>query len=443
MHYKRTLQFLSVVVLGVSLTSAQGGRAGRAAQQAAQQTPAAQAPGAQTPAPAATAGRGGRGGGAPAAATSEFYNYDPTAPVGQAIPDAAPAESHQKVSAGGESLAYTARAGFVPIRNATTGQEEAHIFFTSYTKDGDSPARPLVFFLGGAPGVSAAWQDFGGLGPKRMRSATEGGDPAHPWVDNANTLLTRADLVFVNPVGTAFSRPDQPSHAPAFWTTGADVASLAEFVRSYLARTTRAESPLYLAADDNGTGRAAGLAAYLYEHEIPVRGVILFSMTLHADSQAGDAQYLTLLPSLTMAAWHQKKLAPDMNAMSGEQISGLARQFASREMLHALYKGDRMTPEERTKAIADLARFTGLSKQFVISNDLRITLDRFSAELMRDQHRGFSPSDARVTGFVPPAAGGGRGGGGGFGGGGAPSIDFNLSNLSARISNAYQAYLRA
>ena len=77
-------------------------------------------------------------------------------------------------------------------------------------------------------------------------------------------------------------------------------------------------------------------------------------MTASADALAGDAQYITLLPSLTMAAWYHKKLSPELNAMSAEQISGQARQFASREYLHALYKGDRMTPEERTKVIADL-----------------------------------------------------------------------------------------
>src|ERR1035438_5414134 len=90
-------------------------------------------------------------------------------------------------------------------------------------------------------------------------------------------------------------------------------------------------------------------------------------MTTSADADAGDTQYITLLPSLIMSAWHHKKLAPELNAMSAEQISGQARQFASRPYLHALYKGDRMTPEERTKAIADLSRLTGLSKAFVVN----------------------------------------------------------------------------
>jgi carboxypeptidase C (cathepsin A) len=412
----------------------QGGGRGRAAAAAAtaQQTP---------PAPA------GRGGAAEAAGSGDFFNYDPTAGNAPSLPDSPPAEAHQKIAVGGDSLAYTSRAGYLALRNATTGQSEAHLFYTSYFKDGvsDASTRPLLFFFGGAPGVSAAWQEFGGLGPKRMKWAADGaaGDPPYQWTDNSGTLLGQADLVFVNPVGTAYSRPDQPSHGPAFWNTAGDVASLAEFVRSFLTSNNRRNSPLFLAGEDFGTGRVAGLAAYLQEHQVPVRGVVLLSMTASPDAVAGDTQYVTLLPSLAMASWFQKKLAPDMNAMSVEQISERARQFASRPYLHALYKGDRMTAEERTKSIADLAHLTGLSKEFVGNNDLRISLERFSAELMR-QHRGLANSDARVTGFV--ASGGGRGFGGGGGGRGGfaapPPVDFNESNLAGGFEAAYDAYLR-
>jgi carboxypeptidase C (cathepsin A) len=298
--------------------------------------------------------------------------------------------------------------------------------------------------LGGAPGVAATWQEFGGLGPKRMKWANDGtaGLPPYSWEDNPHTLLGQADLVFVNPVGTAFSRADQPGRAPSFWNTAADIASLGEFVRSFINTNDRRNSPLFLAGEDFGTARVAGLAAYLNEHQIPVHGVVLLSMTMSADSLAGDAQYITLLPSLILAAWHHKKLAPELSAMSAEQISGQARQFASREYLHALYKGDRMSPDERTKVIASLSRLTGLSKAFLVNNNLRITLDRFNAELMRDQHRGLASSDARVSGFMPPPSGGGRGGGG-FGGAVSPPIDYNLHNRAGGFQATYEAYLRS
>jgi carboxypeptidase C (cathepsin A) len=435
----RNVQILLAIALGISFTAwGQGGRAGRAA--AAQQQP-----GAPAGAPAGAAGRGGRGGEGGGTGASEFYNYDPTAGSGSAISEAQPTETHQKITINGEALAYTARAGYMPLRNATTGQSEAHLFYTWYAKDGvtDASVRPIMFFLGGAPGVAAAWQEFGGLGPKRMKWMNDGsaGLPPYGWVDNPHTLLGRADLVFVNPVGTAFSRPDQPARGPSLWNTTADIASLGEFVRSFVHTYNRRNSPLILAGEDFGTGRVAGLAAYLDEHKIPVHGVVLLSMTIGADALAGDAQYITLLPSLIMAAWNHKKLSPELTAMSAEQISGQARQFASREYLHALYKGDRMAPEERTKVVANLSRLTGLSKAFIVNNNLRITLDRFNTELMRDEHRGLSSSDARVSGFVPGAGGGGRGGRGAFGPPPAP-IDFNLSNLAGGFQTAYETYLQ-
>jgi carboxypeptidase C (cathepsin A) len=394
----------------------------------------------QVPATGGLPGRGGRGTAVPAGETGggDFYNYDATAGSGLAIPDAQPVETHQKVTINGQVVEYTARAGHMPLQNATSGQTEARLFYTSYSKDGGT-ARPIVFFLGGAPGVAAGWQEFGGFGPKRMNPLEEGGGA----VDNPNSLLGQADLVFVNPVGTAFSRPDQPAHGPNFWNTAGDIASLGEFVRSFLGRYNRANSPLFLAGEDYGTGRVAGLAAYLHEHQVPVRGVVLLSTTLSADALAGDTQYLTLLPSLTMAAWYHKKLSPELNAESAEQIAGQARQFASREYLHALYKGDRMTVDERAKAIADLSRLTGIPKAVVVSNNLRIPLDRFNSALLGEQHRGFSNSDARVTGFVPTPAFGGRGGGGRGFGAPPPPIDFNLSKLAGGFLTSYQGYLQS
>ena len=448
MRYIRNGRILLAAVLAASPWAwAQGGGRGRAAQaqQGTQQGAPAQPPAPGSAQPPAATGRGGRGGAVPGAATSEFYNYDTSAATGPAIPESQPSETHQKITIEGQALTYTARAGYLPVRNATTGQSEAHVFYTSYAKEGTGDAvRPVIFFFGGAPGVAASWQEFGGLGPKRMKWAGDGmaGSPPYAWADNPHTLLGHADLVFVNPVGTAYSRPDTPARGPSFWTTTSDIASLGEFVRSYLNTGNLRNAPLILAGEDAGTGRAAGLAAYLIEHQIPVSGIALLSMSMSPDATAGDAQYLNLLPSYTMAAWRHKKLAPELNAMSAEQIAGQATQFASREYLHALYKGDRMTADERAKAIATLSRLTGLSKAFLVSNDLRVSLERFNTELLRDEHKAVSASDARVTGFLPTPAGGGRGGGGGFFGGAPAAIDFNLANLAGGFETAYESYLR-
>jgi len=447
MRSPRSAGLLLAIVFGLCATAwAQGGsgRAGRGT--AAQGTPAQGASVPQQAPPGTAPGRGGRGGtgGTPAGRAAGFYDFDTTAAAGAGIADAKPAETHQKIVINGEPLAYTARAGFMALRNATTGQSEAHLFFTSYEKDGlaDSSSRPLVFFVGGEPGVAASWQELGGLGPKRVKWTGDGpaGAP-YAWTDNPHTLLAQADLVFVNPVGTAFSRPDQPNRGPDFWNTAGDLASLGEFVRSFLNADDRRTSRLFIAGDDFGTARAAGLANYLGEHQIPVAGLVLFSMTPSGDAIAGDAQYLTLMPSLALAAWHHKKLAADLQAMDAEQIAEQARQFAAREYLHALYKGDRMTPEERTKVIADLSRLTGLSKAFIANNNLRIPLDRFAAELLREARQTLSSDDARTSGYVPPPSGGGRGGGGrGFGA--AATADFRDTHVAAVFLSAYEMYLR-
>jgi carboxypeptidase C (cathepsin A) len=448
------LRFTLVLALSASAAYAQRGGRGAAAAAAAQQgeqtvanptttppTPSAPASAAATAA-AAAAGRGGRGGGAGGdTGSNEFYNFNPAATFVRPDPsvDKPPVETHQKITVNGQPFAYTAKAGFLPVLNATTGNPEAHLFFTAYSKDGVAAgtSRPIMFFFGGAPGVSAAWQEFGGLGPKRMKA--EGG-----WAENPDTVLAHADLVFVNPVGTGFSYPVQPSRGSIFWNTAGDIASLGEFVRIYLDRNNRLASPIFLAGEDATTGRVAGLSEYLNEHLIPVRGVVLLSVMPTADALAGDTQYITLMPSLTMASWFHKKLSPEMNAMSAEQIAGQARTFASREYLHGLYKGDRMTAEERTKVVADLARLTGLSKAFVMNNDLRVTVDRYAAELLREQHEGLSRSDSRVTGYA--AGGGGRGGfgggGGGGRGGGRGGVDYYMSKVSGPFATEYVEYLR-
>ncbi len=434
-------QMLLVITLGLTCgASAQTGR-GTAEQQsgapggAVGRGAAAQ----QAGAPAGVAGRGRGGGGA----TINFYDYDITASSGAVIQEEAVAETHQKISVNGEALAYTARAGLLPLRNATTGQPEARLFYTYYSKDvvTDPAARPILFFLGGAPGVATAWQEFGGLGPKRMKWMTDGsaGLPPYGWVDNPHTMLGQADLVFANPVGTAYSRPTQPSRGPGFWNTATDIASIGEFVRSFLNTYDRRHSPLFLAGEDLGTGRVAGLAGYLHDHQIPVHGAVLLSMTSAADAIAGDEQYITLLPSLVMAAWYHKRLAPELQALNAAQIAEQARQFAAREYLHALYRGDRMTPDERSKTLESLARLTGLSKAFLLNNNLRVTLDRFNGEILRDRHLALSYSDARITGFVPAPSGGGRGGSAGA----APAaIDYYQSNISAGFLAAYEAYLK-
>lgn len=389
----------------------------------------------------APAGRGGTGG------AGGLFTYDPTASSGQVESDAPPTESHQKVTIHGEVVAYTARVGFLALRNATTDAPEAHIFYTYYAREGvtDPASRPLVFVVGGAPGVAAAWQEFAGLGPKRLQLSADGdpGLPPYGAVDNPDTVLDHADLVFANPIGTAYSRADSPAVAPTFWTTSGDAASLGEFVRGFLTTFSRWNSPRLLVGADAGTGRVTALALYLSEHQIPINGIALLSVTTAPDATAGDAAFLTLVPTEAVTAWAHHKLAADLQSQTVEAIADQAEQFAAREYLHALYQGDRMSAADRTKVTADLARLIGLPAAVVTSNDLRLTWDRFTSDLFRDDHLAVSPSDVRVTGYeAAPAGRGGRGGGRGFGAAApAPPADPAEARLADGLLAGYLEYL--
>ena len=450
MRVRRFWQRSGVLVLGLGLCAWAQGARGRGNARGARGAATANADTASAPAqtvappppaaaPAAAArGRGGRG--AAPAGPNDLYDFSAGAGDMQ-VPHGPAAESQQQITLNGQPVAYTAHAGFLAVNNATTGAPEAQLFYTYYARGGGAD-RPLIFFVGGGPGEAATWMEMGGFGPKRLDLAADGANlPPYRWSDNPQTLLADADLVFVNPVGTGFSRAETPALNAKFATPLYDAASLGEFVRSFLEQYQRWNSPRILVGEDTGTGRVANLASYLASHELPVNGIVLLSAAQASDATAGDEQYMTLLPSEVMTSWFHKKLASDLQALSAAQIADRARQFASREYLHALYKGDRMTAAERGQVLTDMARLTGLSQSFLANNDLRIPIDRYDAELLRPRHEQIMDSDSRFTGYLHPG-GAGRGGRGGFGAAPAPADDAHADLLADAFLAGYEQYLR-
>src|SRR6185436_6750721 len=185
--------------------------------------------------------------------------------------DEPPVVTHHEITAGGKLLKYTATTGMMPIRNAK-GETEAHIFFMAYTLDGvaDSNRRPLMFSFNGGPGSASVWLHLGAVGPKRVVMQSSGEMPAPPFhlVDNEFTWLDQADLVFIDPVGTGYSRATKPELGKKFWNLRGDIESVGEFIRMYLTRYTRWTSPLFLVGESYGTTRAAGLSGYLINRGI-------------------------------------------------------------------------------------------------------------------------------------------------------------------------------
>ena len=321
-------------------------------------------------------------------------------------PEEPPVITHHEIRVGGRVLRYTATAGMMPIKNRD-GETEARMFFTAYTLDdgGARGHRPLTFSFNGGPGSASVWLHMGAIGPKRVRMNPDGTMPAPPYelVDNEFTWLTQSDLVFIDPVGTGYSRAVRPELASKFFGLQGDIESVGEFIRMYLVRYERWTSPLFLAGESYGTTRASALSGYLIGRGIAFNGIILISTIMNfetTDFAAGnDLPYIMYLPSYAATAWYHKKLPADLQSKSVQQIVSEVEQWAANDYALALGKGDRLIGQERQDVIAKLSRYTGLSQSFLDNANLRVSLSLFRKELLRNEKRSIGRLDARFKGY--------------------------------------------
>lgn len=318
--------------------------------------------------------------------------------------DAAAVETRHEVVVGGSPLRYTAEAGTLPIRS-DTGETEGEIFYIAYTAEEDSaPAdRPLTFSFNGGPGSSSVWLHLGALGPRRVKMLEDGGLPAPPYslVDNESSWLDLTDLVFIDPVGTGYSRPETEADGEKFWGLEQDIRSVGEFIRLYLTRNERWASPLYLVGESYGTTRAAGLSGYLVNRSgIAFNGVLLVSTVLDFGEirfrEGNDLPYLTFFPTYAATAWYHGALREEWPSL--DDLLTEARRFAYEDYWPALARGAELAPAERSRIAAEAARLTGLDPGWVEDADLRIEAGRFRKELLRDRGRTVGRLDSRFLG---------------------------------------------
>lgn len=316
-----------------------------------------------------------------------------------------PVVTHHTLRLPNGVLRYTATAGMLPIRNDSSGVIEGSMFFVAYTRDGvgDRARRPLLIAFNGGPGSSSVWLHLGAFGPRRVRLMPDGSAPAPPYAveDNPQTLLDQTDIVFVDPVGTGYSRAARPELGAKFWGLDEDIAAMAEFVRLYLTRYSRWSSPLFIGGESYGTTRATGLSGYLADRGITLNGIILLSTVIDRAASSMDRTnavgFVNFLPSYAATAWYHHRLPADLQAKTVEQVMEEARRWAVAEYEPALVMGSRLTAEQRGAIVRQLARYTGLSEQFVADNDMRVTLSRFNHELLRGERRVVGRLDSRFT----------------------------------------------
>jgi carboxypeptidase C (cathepsin A) len=325
----------------------------------------------------------------------------PASPV-----DEIPVVTKHEIKVGGKTLKYTATAGMMPIKNQS-GETEAHIFFMAYTLDETShrAPRPLMFSFNGGPGSASVWLHLGALGPKRVKMLNDGMMPPPPYqlVENEQTWLDQTDLVFIDPVGTGYSRAARPELGAKFWSLNGDLDSVGEFIRMYLTRYERWSSPLFIVGESYGTTRASGLSAMLLNRGIACNGILLISTVMNFQTllfaPGNDLAYLLIAPSYTATAWYHKKLPPDLQRQDLKKVLEEAEQWVATEYTVALGKGDRLTSAERQVVAEKFSRYTGLDKRYIEQCDLRVDLPHFQKELLRDQKRSVGRLDSRFKGI--------------------------------------------
>ncbi len=322
------------------------------------------------------------------------------------VSEVAPVVTHHQITVNGSVLKYTATAGRMPLKRAD-GKIEAEMFFVAYTLDGaDAAKRPLTFAFNGGPGSATVWLHMGALGPKHVMMKPEGFMPAAPYhvEDNPYTLLDKSDLVFIDAMSTGFSRAGTSELSKKYLGVTGDIKAFSEFIRMYLTRYERWPSPLFLFGESYGTTRAAGIAGYLADRGVVFNGITLLSMALRFQtlefSKGNDEPYILLIPSFTMIAGYHHKLPADL-AGDMNKARQMSEQWASTEYAQALAKGDALSAEERAKVVADMARFTGLSKEVVDQANLRIDVPKFTHYLLLDQKLRVGRLDGRFTGTDP------------------------------------------
>ncbi|WP_260484477.1 S10 family peptidase [Sphingomicrobium flavum] len=311
---------------------------------------------------------------------------------------------------GGQRVPYRATIAET-IMTGDKDKQEAVIVTTSYVKTPADATRPVFFIYNGGPGSGSVWLQMGAFGPKRVGippDARDDGAPPYPILDNPDSLLDVADLVFIDPPGTGFSYLTEGADPKKYYGLREDARAVAEVIRRWINDNGRWNSPKYLGGESYGTTRTAMVVDELEGgtfNDVSLNGLILISTILdfaaREPTPGNEMAYVMTLPNMAAAAFYHGKV----QATSVEAISEEARQFAIGPFATALLKGQDLPAAERASVRAELSRLTGLSETYLEQADLRVTSGRFYKELLRDRGLTIGRLDARYTGVDYDRAG--------------------------------------
>ena len=315
------------------------------------------------------------------------------------------AASHHAITLQGRPMAYTSHTGLLPIRDGETGETHGCMFFMAYTRDEKEPhgARPLTFLWNGGPGSNSSWLHFEAFGPERI---VTGDKPTLPsprplrLEDNAATLLDQSDLVFVDPIGTGYSRPVKPAYGAEFYNVRGDIASASEFVRVYREHFDVLNAPIFLVAESYGVWRASGVAEDLEKRGVNVAGAVLISGGIPVGPVQTWANKVALtIPNRTAAAFYYNKLAPDLQADFHHTIE-TSTSWSENVYAPALARADQLSSQERAEIAQQLSRLTGIDASKIDQTTLILPRAQFVRELLGNG-KVLAALDVRLTGPEP------------------------------------------
>lgn len=281
------------------------------------------------------------------------------------------------------------------------GKPGASVITVAYTRDGvaDPGHRPVIFAFNGGPGAAGSMLNLSGIGPVRLVGSPGSGPGVRPglpesgrYQDNPDSLLDAADLVFIDPVGTGFSRAF-PGEDPKQWYSDAtDAASVTQAIEHWLTVHHRWASPRFLAGESYGTDRAGTMLAK--DKRLRFGGVVLIALSVPVEGRL--IPYVTSLPTMAAGAWYHHRI--DRNGRTVEQVFDAAGQFARTEYLTALYRGSGLPAADRARIAQRMSQLIGLPASLIEAKDLRIDKNTYMFDLLKDQRLRTGLLDVRVTG---------------------------------------------
>src|SRR3984957_818624 len=335
------------------------------------------------------------------------YGNGPNDSIDASLTDENAAITHHSAVIGGKTIDYTATAGHLVIVDPSSSKPDAKLFYVAFTQNNQTEeSRPLTFFYNGGPGSSSVFVLLGSFAPRRIKTSMPGFTPPAPYSmeDNPDSLLDKSDLVFINPVGTGYSAAIAPKTNRAFWGVDQDANSIKQFIKRFLTKNNRWNSPKYLYGESYGTARSCVLAYMLHEDGVDLNGITLQSSILDY-TQSGNP--VGALPTAAADAWYHKKLgiAPtptDLGAFAEE-----VAQFSRTDYLAALRK----VPATDSATVEKLSEYTGIDKATLLAWSLDIAgydsrgNSLFLTTLLKSKGLALGEYDGRLTAIETGIAG--------------------------------------